>query len=313
MGLEVTCKLILGRRMGFLNDKVDPLALRLATAVRTHFCASRDTFYGLPFWTMFPTKTYKNFADSEETIYEIISDLVEKSLEEENQTCKTSEVQGVFSSILTAKGLSTKDKKAAIIDFIAAGIQTLGNTLVFLLYLIAKHKDVQEKLHKEISEIIPRGSAITAESLKRATYLRACITEAFRILPTAPWVARILEKEMNLSGYHLKPGVCICWSIVVICHTWLACLQDSNFESASEFRPERWLVEGAKPSSFLVVPFGSGRRMCPGKRFSEQELQVVLAKVVSEFILEFDGDLQLQFEFLLSPQAPVKLRLIDRE
>lgn len=58
--------------------------------------------------------------------FRIISDLVEKSLEEENQTCKTSEVQGVFSSILTAKGLSTKDKKAAIIDFIAAGIQTVS-------------------------------------------------------------------------------------------------------------------------------------------------------------------------------------------
>lgn len=69
------------------------------------------------------------------------------------------------------------------------------------------------------------------------------------------------------------------FQIVVICHTWLACLQDSNFECASEFKPERWLADGVKPSSFLVVPFGSGRRMCPGKRFSEQELQVVLAKV----------------------------------
>ena len=70
---------------------------------------------------------------------------------------------------------------------------------------------------------------------------------------------------------------------VVLCHTWMACLQNSNFESASEFRPERWLGEGVKPSAFLVVPFGCGRRMCPGKRFIEQELHVVLAQVKSNF------------------------------
>lgn len=70
MGLEVTCTLMLGRRMGFLNDKVDPLAAKLAAAVKVHFCASRDTFYGLPFWKALPTKAYRQFVDSEETIYE---------------------------------------------------------------------------------------------------------------------------------------------------------------------------------------------------------------------------------------------------
>lgn len=307
MGLEVTCALMLGRRMGFFDAVVDPLAEKLAKAVKVHFCASRDTFYGLPFWKAFPTQAYSQFVESEEVIYEIISDLVEKSLKEEYETCQTSDVQSVFMSILNAHGLDIRDKKAAIIDFIAAGIQTLGNTLVFLLYLIAKHKDVQKKLYEELIELIPKGNAVTPETLKKASYLRACITETFRMLPTAPCVARIIESEMELGGYHLNPGT------VILCHTWMACLQNSNFESASEFRPERWLGEGAKPSAFLVVPFGCGRRMCPGKRFVEQELYVVLAQMILEFHLEFDGDLGLQFEFLLAPEGPVSLRLIDRE
>ncbi|KAK6620662.1 hypothetical protein RUM43_010957 [Polyplax serrata] len=307
MGLEVTCTLILGRRMGFLNDKVDDLAAKLAAAVKVHFCASRDTFYGLPFWKAFPTKAYRQFAESEEVIYEIISDLVEKSQQEENDTCQTSDVQSVFVSILKAKGLDERDKKAAIIDFIAAGIRTFGNTLVFLMYLIAKHKNVQQQLHEEVSNLVPRRSSVTPDALKNATYLRACITEAFRVLPTAPCVARILETEMDICGYHLNPGT------VVLCHTWMACMQEVNFENASTFKPERWLTEGSRKNNYLVAPFGSGRRMCPGKRFMEQELQIVLAKIVSEFYLEFDEDLELMFEFLLAPQGPVKLRLIDRE
>lgn len=66
---------------------------------------------------------------------------------------------------------------------------------------------------------------------------------------------------------------------VVLCHTWLACLRESNFERATEFIPERWLNDSSCKSSILVIPFGYGRRMCPGKRFVELELQVVLARV----------------------------------
>jgi len=65
-----TCTLILGRRMGFLELQVDALANKLANAVKGHFCASRDTFYGLPFWKVFPTPSYRLLVKSEEEIYE---------------------------------------------------------------------------------------------------------------------------------------------------------------------------------------------------------------------------------------------------
>jgi hypothetical protein len=68
---------------------------------------------------------------------------------------------------------------------------------------------------------------------------------------------------------------------VVLCHTWLACQEEVNFTAAHEFLPERWLQQGelTRISPFLVVPFGCGRRICPGKRFVEQELHIALAKV----------------------------------
>lgn len=56
----------------------------------------------------------------------------------------------------------------------------LGNTLVFLLYLVAKHPDVQEKIYDEVSRLAPAGTPITAEHLRHATYLHACISEAHR-------------------------------------------------------------------------------------------------------------------------------------
>lgn len=83
----------------------------------------------------------------------------------------------------------------------------------------------------------------------------------------------------NEGSYKLKLIFIYSLQSVVLCHTWLACLKESNFEKATEFIPERWLDDANHKFSCLVIPFGYGRRMCPGKRFVELELQVVLAQV----------------------------------
>ena len=63
-----------------------------------------------------------------------------------------------------------------------------------------------------------------------------------------------------------------------MCETWVASLLDENFENARDFMPERWLG-GGKTCPFLSVPFGVGKRMCPGKRVAELEILITTAKV----------------------------------
>lgn len=295
MGLESACTLILGKRLGFLSEDIHPTTARLAAAVREQFLASRDTFYGLPLWKLIPTPAYRKLIKSEETIYSIISGYVDEALADEFDTC---DVQTVFMSILNAPGLDIRDKKAAIIDFIAAGIKTFGNTLVFVLYLIAKNPTCQENIYKEIVSLAGPWQELTQKVIQSAKYLKACIEESFRLLPTAPLMARISESPMTLSEYELPAGS------VLLCHTWQACLDDANFPQANTFLPDRWLGERREENSFLVCPFGVGRRMCPGKRFTELELKVCIANIVREFKVGFDGTLDLEFEFLLAPSSP---------
>ena len=66
---------------------------------------------------------------------------------------------------------------------------------------------------------------------------------------------------------------------LVICETWVASLQSVNYENPREFIPERWLNGTKNVHPFLTVPFGAGKRMCPGKRIAEQEMLVVASKV----------------------------------
>lgn len=65
----------------------------------------------------------------------------------------------------------------------------------------------------------------------------------------------------------------------ILAHTGAACRSEENFWRAREYLPERWTSVREPHSVGLVAPFGRGRRMCPGKRFVELELQLLLAKV----------------------------------
>lgn len=290
-GLETTCSLVLGRRMGFLLPGGESeTARRLADAVHHHFLACRDTYYGLPLWKLFKTPAYKRLTRSEEAIYSLALELIETADESTRESA-------VFQSVLHAN-VDDREKTAAIVDFIAAGIYTLSNSLLFLLCTIGSNPRVQEVLYKELSET------------SNNAYLKACVLETFRLLPTANCLARITEQEMELGGYRLGPGS------VVICHTGLACRDARNFKNPDEFRPERWLdeerLETITAASFLSVPFGAGRRICPGKRFVEQVLPIVLAETVRNFIVKCDSAVELEFEFLLAPKCPVSIRFLDR-
>ncbi|KAK1116630.1 hypothetical protein K0M31_018249 [Melipona bicolor] len=307
MGLESTCTLILGRHLGFLKpDSSSELATRLAEAVRIHFTASRDAFYGLPLWKLLPTSAYRQLIESEDVIYNIISEIVEATILEKRNDAKDESLEAVFQSILKQKSLDIRDKKAAIVDFIAAGIHTLGNTLVFLFNLIARNPDVQAKLYEEAYSLAPSGCDLTIENLRQAKYLRACITESYRMIPTTTCIARILDESIELSGYHLTAGT------TVLLHTWIAGLDKENFKAPERYLPERWLTPVSPHSPLLVAPFGTGRRICPGKRFVDLALQLILAKIIREFEIIVDEELELQFEFILAPKGPVSFGFRDR-
>lgn len=98
----------------------------------------------------------------------------------------------------------------------------------------------------------------------------------------------------------------------------ISCLKEENFENAKEFIPERWLNEKGEmnpnqcSSSSIVVPFGIGKRVCPGKKFSEIELIILVIKLVRAFQIEYFSPFEQDFEFVLAPKGPVNIKFTDR-
>lgn len=116
----------------------------------------------------------------------------------------------------------------------------------------------------------------------------------------------------------------------------MACRKEENFERPSEFIPERWLNEKGEmcinkgKASAIVVPFGriiidsrliyflkiiflgTGKRICPGKKFTEIELIILVIKLCREFKIEYCSPFEQVFEFVLAPKGPINIKFTDR-
>lgn len=131
---------------------------------------------------------------------------MDTALNEQKTECHDDEsVDSVFWSILCDNDLDIRDKKSAMIDFIAAGIETLANTLIFVLSYVTTSRD--RTMQRIASEFEHCSNEIDANDLAKAVYTKACLQETYRICPTAFCLARILQEDATLAGYDLKAGV----------------------------------------------------------------------------------------------------------
>ncbi|XP_058060587.1 ecdysone 20-monooxygenase [Anopheles bellator] len=313
VGLEIICCLVLGRRMGYLTtDRRNEKFIRLAEAVKESFVYISQSYYGFKLWKYMPTRLYRNFVRCEEIIYDTIAEIVYEALEEEQLNCPDNDVKHIFISILQSEGLETKEKISGIIDLITSAIETLSNTLSFLLHNLSQSADHQRAIAQEFAHC---AKSITNDDLVTASFTKACIQESYRISPTTPCLARILEEDYHLSGYSLPAGT------LVLCHTRVACQSEENFQQADQFLPERWLdqrdenhnvYKRQEAGAGIVLPFGTGRRMCPGQKIVDIELTLLVAKIFQNFEIEYRSPLDTQFQFLLAPRTPIEVRFRDR-
>ncbi|XP_021863465.2 cytochrome P450 71A22-like [Spinacia oleracea] len=185
------------------------------------------------------------------------------------------EIQRENSSVLPRESI-----KAILMDMLAAGTDTTYTLLEWAMAELLQHPQVMKELQEEV-RVSNRGKqGINEDDVKNMKYLKAVIKETLRLHPPLPLLLfRESSQDVKINGYDIAAGT------QVIINAWAIQRDSTSWEDAEEFRPERFLNSSIdfKGQDFEFIPFGAGRRGCPGISFGIVDAELVLATLAYEF------------------------------
>ncbi|KAK9068541.1 hypothetical protein SSX86_012656 [Deinandra increscens subsp. villosa] len=176
--------------------------------------------------------------------------------------------------------------KAIISDVFSGGTDTTSSSIEWAMSELIKHPHTMKKLQKEVTEIANGRSMITEDDIHEMHYLKAVLKETLRLHTPLPLlVPHEAMHDVKVMGYDLKKET------QVMINAWAISRDPSIWEDADEFKPERFLNSSVdfKGFHYEFLPFGSGRRGCPGIQFAVSINELVLANLVYKFDFGLPG------------------------
>ncbi|KAK2093537.1 hypothetical protein P7K49_027275 [Saguinus oedipus] len=107
------------------------------------------------------------------------------------------------------RALSDLELMAQSIIFIFAGYETTSSSLSFVMYELATHPDVQQKLQEEIDAVLPNKAPATYDTALQMEYLDVVVNEALRLFPLAMRLERVCKKDVEINEMFISKGVVV--------------------------------------------------------------------------------------------------------
>jgi cytochrome P450 family 93 subfamily A len=172
-------------------------------------------------------------------------------------------------------------------DIFAAGTDTTTITLEWALSELINNPAVLRRAQAELDAAVGASRLADESDIPRLPYLQAIAKETLRLHPTGPLVVRRSMAPCNVSGYDVPAGA------TVFVNVWAIGRDPASWApDPLAFRPERFLEEEGGGESagldvrgqhFHLLPFGSGRRICPGASLAMLVVQAALAAMLQCF------------------------------
>lgn len=191
----------------------------------------------------------------------------------------------ILLSLQESEGLADADIAAVLWEMIFRGTDAMAVLMEWTLARVVLHPDVQANVHRELDAVVGRSNTVAESAVPSLPYLQALLKEALRMHPPGPllsWRHRAIS-DTYVDG-HLVPA-----GTTAMVNQWAMSRDADVWDAPLEFQPERFLPGGeAHGVSVLgadgrLVPFGSGRRSCPGKSLAMTTVTAWMATLLHEF------------------------------
>ncbi|KAL0359996.1 UNVERIFIED_CONTAM: Trimethyltridecatetraene synthase [Sesamum radiatum] len=182
----------------------------------------------------------------------------------------------------------TRDRiKGLLQDLLAGGTDTSATTIEWAVHELLKHPHVIEKAKEELNRVIGRNRWVEENDFPNLPYIDAIIMESMRLHPLATFLApHYAMEDCKVAGYDISKGT------TILINTWSIGRDPNSWDAPNEFSPERFVGKeiDLTGSNFALLPFGSGRRRCPGYNLGLKIVRTILANLLHGFNLKLiDG------------------------
>ncbi|XP_047977066.1 cytochrome P450 81Q32-like [Salvia hispanica] len=162
---------------------------------------------------------------------------------------------------------------------LSAGADTSASTMEWAMSLLLNNPDALTKTQAEIDRQIGHSRLVEDSDLPHLPYLQAVIKETFRVCPVGPMLVPHESSEVcSVGGYRVPSGT------MLLVNAWAIQRDPKIWEDPAKFKPERFFdFDGKKELSYASMPFGYGRRGCPGENLALRVVGLVLASLIQCF------------------------------
>ncbi|KAJ3363259.1 hypothetical protein GGF32_004525 [Allomyces javanicus] len=302
--IEAVSGIVLGQKLGALDDEPNPFTLDMITAVNTVF-ASTGPIFNMPefVWRNQLTSSAREHFKALQRLMDLTNEIMSTTLTESIKD--PAKLQGTFlGHVLERDATLTRDEMlTTAVDLLFAGIDTTSRTLLNIMNLLSRHPEAQNKLRDEIVTVVGTDpdAHLDASHLVKLKYMKNVIKESMRLYAIISSNSRFLPRDTNVGGYTIPAGTEVMFGVEVMSH------DPKYFANPKSFNPDRWDAKDIHP--FASLPFGFGPRMCIGRRIAEMEMTVFLAHLLRRFeIMPSPPPSDLVFNLFIVNEKPMPLK-----
>ncbi|GMJ12161.1 cytochrome P450, family 98, subfamily A, polypeptide 3, REDUCED EPIDERMAL FLUORESCENCE 8 [Hibiscus trionum] len=165
-------------------------------------------------------------------------------------------------------------------DMITAGMDTIAISIEWAMAELVQNPRVQKKAQEELDRVIGFERVMSEIDFSNLPYLQSVVKEALRLHPPTPlMLPHRANANVKIGGYDIPKGT------TVLVNVWAVGRDPAVWKDPEDFRPERFLEEDVnmKGHDFRLLPFGAGRRVCPGAQLGINLVTSMLGHLLHHF------------------------------
>ncbi|OIT38130.1 PREDICTED: cytochrome P450 CYP736A12-like [Nicotiana attenuata] len=310
LNANLTCLMVFGKK--YMDADLDKRGFKAVVQDVVHLAATPNLGDFFPFLGVIDlqglTRKLKDLSKVfDEFLEKIIDDHVQSHDEKQTKDFVDTMME-IMQSGEAEFQFDRRHIKAILLDMLMAAIDTSATSVEWILTELLRRPHVMKKLQKELEEVVGNEKMVEESDLENLKYLDMVVKEGLRLHSIVPIMHHEAMEDCIVDGFHIQKGSRIminCYAIQRDPNVWL---------EPEKFFPERFVGSNVdiRGRDFQLLPFGSGRRSCPGMQLGITIVSLVVAQLVHCFDWEIpngmqplDLDIDEQFGLVTCKEKPL--------